>query len=228
MSGRINGGGDQFFYKGRPIQGGPNRNKTVTPPQTTTTQKTQPQQHTNDILTGMQILNNALGGVLNNINAQPTQPTQPTTETISPELQAELEQVIADLEGTGCTAKIINGKICIFDEDGNQIEGETIDKITECGGDTEKEIEMMMGYNTDGNQSLNKEEFQTFMTGYLQDAIDLEEVTPEIQAIIDKGFTKLSGDDAEISKDELRQNAETVFNELADEINVLLDSPEDE
>lgn len=222
MSGRINGGGDQFFYKGKPIQGGPNRNKTVTPPQTTTTQKTQPQQHTNNISTGMQILNNALGGVLNNVNAQPTQPTQPTTETISPELQAELEQVNDDLEGTGYKAQVVDGKIVIVDNNGEILEGEMLDEILECGGDTEKEIEMMMGHSTDGNQSLNKTEFQSFITGFIQDTVGVSEITHEIQAIIDKSFTSLAGTDAEISKDELRQNAETVFNQLADDLNTLI------
>ena len=201
------------------------RGPQVQPPQTQKTQTPQKQNTASQIAggvsAGIQILN-SVAGALNGINANQK------PETVSPEMQAQLDKVMADLDGTGCTAKVIGGEIHVFDPDGIEIEGEMLNEILECGGDTEKEIEMMMGYSIDGNESLNKDEFQTFITGFLQDATGLENITPEIQAIIDKGFTKLSGNDAEISKEELRQNAETVFNELADEISVLMDSQENE
>ena len=219
----FNGIGNNRYAHSTPIRD--RRGPQVQSPQT---QKTQAPQKPNTasqgatgVSAGIEILNR-VAGALNGIDN-----ANQKTETVSPEMRALLDKVMEEL-GTGYTAKVIGGEIHVFDPDGIEIEGETLNKILECGGDTENEIDMMMGYSIDGNESLNKDEFQTFITGFLQDATGLENITPEIQAIIDKGFTKLSGNDAEISKEELRQNAETVFNELADEISVLMDSQENE
>ena len=155
-----------------------------------------------------------------------TNPTPTDNVEITPEMEAR-KQEVQDTLGSECSVEFAqDGSLVVKDKNGKILPEVT--KMANGATDNDSDINLMMAHDTNESKSLDLEEYKTFITGMLADAgIEITEANrAQIDSLIAESFNSMDNIDQNkaLSREELKQNAESVINQLADSINTTLDS----
>lgn len=144
-----------------------------------------------------------------------------TAGRISPELKAKKQELQAQLGNDYDVGYSRDGKsLEVRDKDGNVLAEAT--KQANDSSTNEDDINTMMQSDTDNSKTLDKTEYQAFVTNMLNDVgFEINDSNKaKVMELINNSFTSMDTiqQDTVLSKEELTQNAQKVIEQLTDEL----------